>query len=546
MLQFRKLEMKIKVISALLCILLIAASAAIVYRTGGTEFAFTHTMYIPIVLAGFLFGIKGSASAALAGGLALGPWMPMNVAEETMQTPGSWLIRTVFFLSMALVVGYLFHHIQKDHERELRKSYEHFATGYPNSNKLRLDLEQQIQKQKEITLTIFKIDNLSYINKYVDDSMEKRTVFKVLDILSEYFPKDQTYCITMNKFVTVGNRGIEDTYQKVEEFLHRFIEPIHIGDLPVDLFIKSGIVNYPLHSSDANDLMRKLSRTLDQDQDPSTETSISIYESTIAKQNREDYEIMLSLYEAIKNDEFKLVYQPKIRLKTNEVMGVEALLRWNSRTKGFVSPERFIGMAEYSGMIVEITKWVIRNTIEQLRDWKKEGMQIKTAVNISSKDLKDESIIEYTRELLEENDIDPGLLEFELTERTFLDNEVNAGKLLDEISELGLKISLDDFGTGYNSLINLVKLPVDYVKLDHFMISSINDRQNRPLVEGVIRTAHTLGKEIIAEGVETEEQVRLLNRMGCDNIQGYYFSKPLPPEKVCSFIRGFGQAGAVI
>ena len=519
-------------------IILVLLTDYIVYATGGTEFAFTHIMYVPIIITAYLFGIKGGISIGFFAGIALGPVMPLNVAEDAIQAPESWMLRMVFFIVIGSLIGSLFQQIKQDRDLTIEKSYEHYLTGYPNHNKLRLDLSDMIMAESNCTLVVFKIVNLGYINRYVDYQVEEKTIYHVISTILQHFNKDFLYCITRNEYVLVfPGKSIQDIHVKAEKLLQAFDEPVLIDGIPIDLIVRSGIANYPLHGSETYDLLKKLERTLDQDK--YDENKISVYQNSIAEKNKENYELIIALYDAIKNNEFSIVYQPIINLKNNIVMGLEALLRWTHPTQGKINPERFIQLAEYMGIINEITKWVIKNTIDQLDRWKAQGLATKVAINISSKDLIDDSIIQYTKNYMELTNVQPEQLEFELTERTIVDNENKAVHLLNEISDLGLKISLDDFGTGYNSLIHLVKLPIDYVKLDKFFISNMDDISNRPLVEGVINTVHTLGKEIIAEGVETKEQLEILKNMCCDNIQGYYYSKPLPPEEVKEFIQKF-------
>ncbi|MBR0599871.1 EAL domain-containing protein [Sinanaerobacter chloroacetimidivorans] len=533
------LKLRRKPFFSVCCIvMLILMTDIVVYKTGGTEFAFTHIMYIPIIVSAFVFGMRGSLLTSIIAGITLGPAMPMNTAGGIMQEPRSWLLRTVFFIVMGLVIAYLFQRIKTEHQKLIKKSYEHYLTGYPNLNKLRLDCDEIISKGIPFSLLVFKITNLDYINKYVDYIVEEKIVFNVLEILTNHFDKINIYCIAKSQFaVIIRECSIDNACCKSKEFLHNFREPVLIDGLPVDLTLRGGIVNHPLHGTESDDLLKKLWRSLDQER--IDEEDISIYENRTAQKNKENYEVMISLYDAIKNNEFSIVYQPKINLKRNEVIGLEALLRWNNGTRGYINPEEFIQLAEYTGYINEITKWVVENVIDQLLAWKSEDLITKVAINISSKDLKDDSIIDYIKEQLECKKIEPSALEFELTERTIVDNENKVGHLLGDLSNLGLKISLDDFGTGHNSLIHLVKLPIDYVKLDKFFIHNIEDINNKPLIEGVIKTVHTLGMEVIAEGVENEDQVKILKAMGCDNIQGYYFSKPLQPDAIKEFISAF-------
>lgn len=540
---YKQLSSKYKgiFIFKIFCILLlIFIIDYIVYITGGTTLAYSHMMYIPIILSALLLGIKGGVAAAVLSGITLGPFMPANVLEGMMQEPSSWILRTVFFIVIGLIMGLSFDRIKMDKENQIKKSYEHIITGYQNSNKLRFDIDKMIEKQIKFTLVAFRIVNFDHVNRYVDYKIGEKSALEVLESLTKLFGRDNIYSIYTNEMIVIMHAcNIEDAYVNAKKFLNNFNEPIFINGLPVGLVIKGGIANFPLHGKQATDLFEKISKTLDHD--TFDHDGVTIYENSIAQKIKENYDTAVLLYYAVQHDELSIVYQPKINLQRNEVIGVEALLRWNNGANGKMNPGEFIKIAEDAGIINDITKWVIKNVIKQLRKWQEEGIQIKVAINVSSKDLKDDSIIEYTIDHMKENQIEPTMLEFELTERTIVENENRLEHFLNRLKDIGMAISLDDFGTGNNSLIHLVSLPIDFIKIDKVFIDNIKDLHNTALVDGIINLAHNLGMKVIAEGVETKEQMEILENMGCDNIQGFYFSKPLTPEKLKEFMINFDQ-----
>ncbi len=539
----RKSEKGISTNRMLLLLAILAGifgTAFIVYLSGGTEFAFTHLMYLPIILAAFVFGMKGAELSSLLGGFLLGPIMPVDVSAGIMQTPGSWMFRMFAFLASGATMALLFRRMKRDDETRVKKSYTNTTTGLPNASKLKFDMSKMINEKEDFCVIVFKIINFDNVNRYIDYSVGEKALFKTIAIMNAFFEKNNIYSVFTNEFALIlPGCDIGAARIKAREFLDCFEEPIHIEGLPVDLAIKCGITNYPMHSGETNDLFKKMGRTLDQQK--FNHEQLSIYDHSISEKNKAKYETLISLYDAIKDSQFSLVYQPIIDLKNNEVMSAEALLRWNNSEE--MSPAEFIKIAEDAAIISEITKWVIRNVIDQLKEWKKEGLKAKVAVNISSKDLKDDSIIDFATDYLEVSGIEPWQLEFELTERGIIENENKVEHLLSCIKDIGMKSSLDDFGTGYNSLIQLVKLPIDYLKIDKYFIDNIDSIQHRYLIEEIIHLAHSLGKQVIAEGVETKEQFDILTALNCDNIQGYYFSKPMPSERFKAFTIDFNQKG---
>ena len=224
------------------------------------------------------------------------------------------------------------------------------------------------------------------------------------------------------------------------------------------------------------------------------------------------------------------------------MFGVEALLRWNDSAYGNIPISDVIKIAEDAEFISQITRWVIEHSILQLKKWQKEGIHTRIAINLSSRDLKDTAILDFTKERLEAYQINPEFLEFELTERTIIEDEATLFGVLTEIRKAGIRISLDDYGTGHNSLKYISKLffHFDYIKIDKQFIDEI--RSNIILVEAIIKAAHNFGIEVIAEGVELEEQHDIIKSIHCDYVQGYYFSKPLTPEKLTEFLAEFQKS----
>ena len=207
-----------------------------------------------------------------------------------------------------------------------------------------------------------------------------------------------------------------------------------------------------------------------------------------------------------------------------------------------MGPGEFINIAEKAGFISNITKWVIQHSVQQIRIWQDAGITAKIAVNVSSKDLNDDSVLSYAQECIKKAKIDPTLLGFELTERVIMENQAKVKSLLNQMQSMGIGISIDDFGTGYNSLVQLVTLPISNLKIDKFFIDRIEHENDQAVIREVIRLAHSLRMEVIAEGVETERQLQLLEEMGCDNIQGYYYSKPLTEKEYIQFVANYQQS----
>lgn len=240
----------------------------------------------------------------------------------------------------------------------------------------------------------------------------------------------------------------------------------------------------------------------------------------------------IELHKAAANEEFALYYQPKVEVATGEVIGVEALIRWNHAERGVIPPDHFIPLAEVTGLVVPIGEWVLRAACRQAKLWHDMGVQpLAVSVNISARQLSGDHLIQTITSILEETGLPASSLELEITEGSLIWDKDLAVRTLSILKHLGIRISIDDFGTGYSSLGQLRQLPIHTIKIDKSFVRSIDkDGVNASIVEAIIRLSKSMHLEILAEGVETEEELQMLEKIGCDQVQGYLFSKPLPAD----------------
>jgi diguanylate cyclase (GGDEF)-like protein len=243
-----------------------------------------------------------------------------------------------------------------------------------------------------------------------------------------------------------------------------------------------------------------------------------------------------NLRRAIQNEEFLVHYQPRVSVDSLAITGVEALVRWQHPHLGLISPSEFIPLAEDTGLIVPIGEWVLRTACLQGKRWRDQGFApVQIAVNISARQFHDQDLAQTVIRILEETGLPPNYLELELTESSIMQNAEFAAGMLSRLKSRGINISIDDFGTGFSSLASLKRLPIDALKIDQsFVRDATTDDDDAALVMAIITLAHNLRLKVIAEGVETEDQLRLLQLLRCDEIQGYFFSKPLPAETFVS------------
>jgi EAL domain-containing protein (putative c-di-GMP-specific phosphodiesterase class I) len=243
------------------------------------------------------------------------------------------------------------------------------------------------------------------------------------------------------------------------------------------------------------------------------------------------------LRHAMERNEFVLHYQPKVDMKTGRILSMEALLRWEHPSRGTVPPDEFIPFLEETGMITPVGEWVLRTACAQNKEWQNDGFGLmRVAVNLSARQFQQNDIVKYVSDVLRETGLDANFLELEVTESMLMKNPESAIKALQEIKAMGVvRINIDDFGTGYSSLSYLKRFPISTVKIDLSFVHGIPDDEDIAITRAVIAMAHSLKLNVIAEGVENIKQHAFLLKEKCDEIQGYFFSKPLPPPNLHSY-----------
>jgi EAL domain-containing protein (putative c-di-GMP-specific phosphodiesterase class I) len=243
-----------------------------------------------------------------------------------------------------------------------------------------------------------------------------------------------------------------------------------------------------------------------------------------------------SLHRALERHELRLFYQPVVAIKDSRAIGVEALLRWDHPEHGLVAPNRFIPVAEESGLIIPIGAWVLHEACRQLCMWHAEGVggpHGAVEVNLSARQIDHPEIITTVERILDDTGLPPALLTLEITESALMTDAASALRVLRALKELGVTLAIDDFGTGYSSLSHLQRFPLDILKIDKSFVDELGvDRGGAEIVAAVVRLAHALGLQVIAEGVETERQLEALARLDCDFAQGYLFSRPMPAHEL--------------
>ena len=373
------------------------------------------------------------------------------------------------------------------------------------------------------------------------------------DILLREFAERLKSCIT--KSDTVARFGSDefallrtqiDGTKDVIETIGSLSQVLKFSfDLPGhELFATAsvGVSLYPLDGEDCQTLLKNAGAALYKAK-RSGGANYQFYTADMHELAAKRLALESSLRRAIQNEEFLVHYQPRVSVDSLAITGVEALVRWQHPQLGLISPSEFIPLAEDTGLIVPIGEWVLRTACLQGRRWSDQGFApIQIAVNISARQFHDRDLSQTVIRILEETGLSPKYLELELTESSIMRDAEFAAGMLNSLKSMGINISIDDFGTGFSSLASLKRLPIDALKVDQsFVREATSDPDDAALVMAIITLAHNLRLRVIAEGVETEDQLRFLQLLRCDEIQGYFFSKPLPANILATIFDSYGE-----
>ena len=325
---------------------------------------------------------------------------------------------------------------------------------------------------------------------------------------------------------------LDDVLEVARRVVETIQQPFELGDLAVtDIDASVGVALAPEHSSDTVDLLRCADVAMYAAK--SGTSPIEVYRQDKDPHCRRRLVASTAIRRAIRNDEFALVYQPQFCLRTGDLVGAEALLRWEHPEHGAIAPTEFIAVAEQTGSIVQLTHWIMDTALDQLAHWCERGLEIAVAVNVAARSLHDDRLLDLVLAKMTRLRLPPRLLTLELTERGVIAGTETIARVLGRLGQFGVRLSVDDFGTGYSSLALLQRLSVHELKIDaSFVAGMMRNEQDRVLVRSTVELAHNLGLIAVAEGIETEEQLDQLRAIGCNGGQGYLLGRPVGAEEL--------------
>jgi len=430
----------------------------------------------------------------------------------------------------------------------LRYQAHHDAlTRLPNRVLFFDRLEQSIRKTerlgKSFALFFIDLDKFKHINDSLGHGIGDRVLRVSAKRIGEMIRKEDTLARLSGDEFTVIMEDLqhsEDASLLAEKILFILQKPMYIDEYTLYITGSIGISLYPEDATDTESLLKYADTAMYKAKENGRNT-FQFYASEMTQYALERMAMKTSLKEAIEKEQFVLHYQPQIDTRTEKMTGVEALVRWQHPSRGLLYPDKFIALAEETGLIVEIDRWVMKSAMKQMSAWYQEGLIPDVlALNLSIKHLEGHNFLKEIEECLSVFDFKAKWLELEIPEGQVMKNHKDSISKLQKLNEMGIGISIDDFGTGYSSLSLLKRLPINRLKIDRSFIKEIpGDEEDMAIVKAIVVLAKSLKLDIIAEGVETEEQKAFLVANGCNKIQGYYYSKPIPPEQMRSFFQKY-------
>jgi diguanylate cyclase (GGDEF)-like protein/PAS domain S-box-containing protein len=434
---------------------------------------------------------------------------------------------------------------QRNAQQQLQYQATHDAlTGLPNRNFLERRLLDALARahsaKRELAVMFIDLDGFKEVNDTlghgVGDLLLKAVANALLELIADRGsvarPGGDEFIIVLEQLDTVDEVG-----ELAERIRARCAQPFSISENEIFISASVGISLFP-----GIDTSEALLRTADiamYHAKGQGRNAYAFYSPEMQTEATRRVELRNHLRHAITNGELRIDYQPRVAMRTGRIIGAEALVRWESRELGPILPAQFIPLAEECGLIVEIGEWVLRQACVQAKHWQELGFDgIQIAVNLSTRQLRDQALLHVVDQALKNARLDPTLLELEVTESAFLDQDPGSIHLLNAMCDMGIRIAIDDFGTGYSNLAYLKQLPVDVLKIDQSFVRGLpSQSSNKEIVTAIIALAKSLSLAVTAEGVETAEQKDMLKALGCDDFQGFLFSKPLSASQFSQMLK---------
>jgi diguanylate cyclase len=523
----------------------IALGSWFVYITGGVKFSAVHVMYVPVIIAALVFGVRGGLVAGVVAGLAVGPAMPLDVATGEAQAAGNWLQRLAFFCLVGALVG-VGATLLRRHMRYLAWLNLHDpATGFLTRRGLVAHLQDRLASSPGVdgpVVLVVRINNLLDVQDTFGASPGERLVQGISERGRELVPADVPLArieTDLLAVVFVDDAEMREVRQRVDA---RMRAPYDIDGVGVYVDLAYGVAHFPQDATTAEELVQKA--TIAVHLAARRGLPWFVYEAAADVTSRDNLVLLGMVPAALRGDELAIWHQAKTSLASGRVAGTEALVRWNHPTRGLLMPGRFMPQVESSPLIDDVTWWVVDAAMRDLATWTRRGHPITVAVNVSVRNLHNRGLLRVLDEALRRHLVEPGSVDLEITEGAVMDDFEHSVQLIGRLRDLGFSVSIDDFGTGHSSLAYLKQLPVTKLKIDQAFIRNLaTDARDQRITRSIIDLAAALHLESVAEGVSDRTSTDLLRDWGCDYAQGNFLHAASPFDELITWIEGDAGSG---
>lgn len=401
----------------------------------------------------------------------------------------------------------------------------HQSLGHAEGNQLLIELSKRLERFVRTRNSNKNLTSRAEVRKNINPNCEN-------DLLASLGGDEFALALW-------GVRQAEEAGWIASTISHLIKAPIDLNGQEIVVTCSIGITFFPLDGSEPDMLLKNAEVAMHYAKSAGKDC-YQLFSESMSWQSTRRLKLEADMRQAVENQEFSLHYQPKVKIADGRVSGVEALIRWDHPEQGFVSPGEFIPVAEETGQILQIGKWVLETACKQAKAWADQGTPLCISVNVSMLQLRDYEFCELVSSMLQKYQLESSLIQLELVESMLMDSMDDNSQKMQILRDLGVTIAIDDFGTGYSSMAYLSQLPLDVLKIDKSFIDLLLDDENPvAIVEATIALAHALELKVVAEGVEQEVQVKMLSDLGCDEIQGYYYSRPLNVDDFDLWIADF-------
>lgn len=416
-------------------------------------------------------------------------------------------------------------------------------TGLPNRNAIQDVITKAISERGEssIGLVYLDLDNFKKVNDAYGHMFGDRLLIEVSRAILECLnQEDMLARLGGDEFLVLVSHADRITLQDLaQRIIERLKKPFRIDLIEVYTGCSIGIALCPEHGDDLDSLIRCADTAMYVAKDQGKRTYI-VFSTEMNRRVAEYMWLDTNLRKGLEQHQLVVYYQPKVSTRNGTINSVEALVRWDSPERGLIPPLQFISYAEESGLIIPLGRWVLQTAARQAAKWQQQGLNIRVAVNLSARQLVNDSIVDDLAEVLKENQLFPCMLDFELTESSLIEDEKRTREVISRLRALGSQVHLDDFGTGYSSLAQLARIPLDAIKLDQSFVRGVNMAPvSQSLIRAIVAVAEALQFRVIAEGVETESEDQFLDCVGVDEKQGFLFAKPMLPEQLEHWLQSY-------